>query len=294
MRRKKILIKRNAGHGDVLLATGILSALKKKWPESQINFSTACGHVLFGNPYLDAILNRRHRFCDERRYDLVIHLDYAYEIRPMVPIWENYANEAKVSLDTYRPYIRCDAVPMPLPKFYVVMHAGKTTPWSGRDWPRARFAEIVRRLRNEGLSVIAIGNQRLPPLEGAIDLENKLTVQQMATVIAKAAFFVGIDSFPMHVAQTVGTPGVAFFGSVLPHLRLFSDLIHPITAAHLPCLGCHNRNCPSDEITTDCIRGDRACEQQLDVAIFWEQLRHFLLKSLHCGQHVTSLSESPR
>jgi len=43
-------------------------------------------------------------------------------------------------------------------------------------------------------------------------LAGRLTLKELAAVLARARLFIGMDSAPMHMAAAVGTPVVALFG----------------------------------------------------------------------------------
>ena len=279
----QILVKRTRGNGDVFIASAVLPALKKRYPCSRIVFATACGDVLFGHPCLDAIVPPKHKWADPVRYDRVVYLDYAYELRRDRSMLEGFAAAAGVPVEECSAHVSYQAHGFHLPNEYLAMHAGTTRPWVGRDWKHDRFGQLCERLLGAGWPVVLVGDQRLPPFPGVIDLQHKANKRQLATILRQARFFIGIDSFPMHLAQAIGTPGLAFFGSVRPELRLFSTTMSSIQARHLPCLGCHHRNCAYNRITDDCVRGDRACEEQLGVDVVWEAVQAKLPKRASCA-----------
>ena len=84
-----------------------------------------------------------------------------------------------------------------------------------------------------------------------VDLRGKLTYRQSAYVISKAALFVGVDSFPMHVAGLFNIPMVVTFGSGAARVTAaLSDgptrILEPIYSRVCPIIGpCFgNFNCP--------------------------------------------------
>jgi heptosyltransferase-3 len=108
------------------------------------------------------------------------------------------------------------------PKGFVVMHPGAG--WRFKCWTPAGYARIIEALEGDwGLPVVLTGSQaaheqdllqqilqgcRLRPL----NLAGMLTLKELGALIAKARFFFGMDSAPMHLAAAVGTPAVALFG----------------------------------------------------------------------------------
>jgi hypothetical protein len=73
-----ILVRRRAAHGDVLVAASVCSALKKKYPDSKIVFSTLCPEILQNNPWVDRVQEEQ----SERQFQMYVNLDMAYEYRP--------------------------------------------------------------------------------------------------------------------------------------------------------------------------------------------------------------------
>lgn len=52
----------------------------------------------------------------------------------------------------------------------------------------------------------------LQALPGAVDLVGKLTLPEVAAVLARAALYVGNDSGLMHIAAATGAPTLGLFG----------------------------------------------------------------------------------
>lgn len=86
-------------------------------------------------------------------------------------------------------------------------------------WPLERYAEVANALLKEGLTPVIVGNadegsaiirEHCP---GAIDLTGKTKLMDMVTLGAHAAFAIGNDTGPMHIASTCLCPVlVLFFG----------------------------------------------------------------------------------
>lgn len=250
-----ILINRRGAHGDVLVAAAVVPALKKKYPKSKIFFSTECRDVLIGNPHIDKVISIND--ISERMFQLYFNLDMVYEFRPTTPILTAYAEAVGVSVSDCHPYLATEPFPG-LPENYVVIHAGKTS-WVGRDWKRERFEELSRKLMDEGKTVISVGRGGDYDIPCDINLQGKTTTRQLAYVISKAKSFIGIDSFPMHIAQTFDVPGTCFFGCVDPKLRIYSSKMKGVTANNLSCLGCHHRKPTPCTVTNICEQGNQDC-----------------------------------
>lgn len=108
------------------------------------------------------------------------------------------------------------------PGSYVVMHPGAG--WRFKCWTPFGYARVMEALMGDwGLPVVLTGSRaaheqdllgeilaecRAKPL----NLAGQLTFKELGALIAKARFFFGMDSAPMHLAAAVGTPAAVLFG----------------------------------------------------------------------------------
>ncbi|MBI1903549.1 MAG: glycosyltransferase family 9 protein [Planctomycetia bacterium] len=136
----------------------------------------------------------------------------------------------------------------------VVLHIGSGMP--AKRWPAERWQELSARLAFErGARVALVGSQDdreiaaavVGPhaLEGVADLTGKLTVPELAALLAEADVVVGSDSAPAHLAAAVGTPVVALFSGTNQQAQWRPwggkvQVVHSPTA----CWPCHRRECP--------------------------------------------------
>jgi GT2 family glycosyltransferase/ADP-heptose:LPS heptosyltransferase len=271
LRVSNILVKRGAAHGDVLVASAVCPALKKRYPGAKIYFQTQCESVLRGNPHIDHVI--RH-LPERTHFQLTVDLDWAYEMRPHTNILTAYCQAAGVVPAECDIYLRTGPV-RGLPPQYVALHVGKTN-WVGRNWRAEEFAEIAARLQKRGVAVVCVGSKSDYAVECDLDLRGHTSVNQLAYVMKNAVAFVGIDSLPLHVAQAMNTPSVCFFGSVRPATRTYRDNVSAFTAP-LPCIGCHQYRLPPVTATTACKRGDVACEAVTTDDV-WELIEEKLCK----------------
>ena len=105
---------------------------------------------------------------------------------------------------------------------FAVMHPGAG--WRFKCWTPGGYARVIegiqgsldlpvvltasRAAHEQELLAAIRGECRVQPLE----LAGKLTLKELGAFIAKARFFFGVDSAPMHLAAAVNTPVVALFG----------------------------------------------------------------------------------
>jgi len=106
------------------------------------------------------------------------------------------------------------AVLHPYPKFRYKM-------WTEEGW-----AEVATWLAQHGVSVVLTGGPEAAERDyvarvagksaGALDIAGKLTLGGVASVISKAALYVGPDTATTHAAAGLGVPTVALFGPTNP------------------------------------------------------------------------------
>jgi ADP-heptose:LPS heptosyltransferase len=107
---------------------------------------------------------------------------------------------------------------------FVVVNPGGT--WPAKRWLPARFADVAIHLhRSRGIRSLVVwaGDEErgwasaiAERAHGAATLAPKTSLTELAAILARAAFYLGGDSGPMHLAQAVGTSCVALFGPTLP------------------------------------------------------------------------------
>jgi len=124
--------------------------------------------------------------------------------------------------------------------------------------------------------VICIGKDADRKTPCTIDLRGQTSISQLAGVISNSEAFIGIDSFPFHVAQAVNKKGVCFFGSILPQTRIYQDNMKSVSVSSLPCIGCHHRQPRPSVVTNICKTGTHDCVNKLSVDMFWSKIEEVL------------------
>lgn len=104
---------------------------------------------------------------------------------------------------------------------------GPTANWDPKVWPAERFIAAARALTAAdgplpGARIVVLGGPGegeralaapvLAGLSGAIDLVGRLTLPEVAAVLAQAALYLGNDSGLMHLAAAAGAPTLGLFG----------------------------------------------------------------------------------
>ena len=200
---------------------------------------------------------------------VMINLNGISEMNPGVPIIEAYAKCAEVELDgeTTAIYpcggdVEWAKRTVPGDK-WIAVHPGPTS-WAHKNWPFDRWGKVIEALRNDGWLVALVGGDRAPQMKSDLDLRGLTTVAQLAAFLGVVQLFVGVDSFPIHVAQAMKTPVVGLFGittarNILTEgsrwIACESDPKHPGTGLRHKVIAQTHVDCPQgnpmDTITVD-------------------------------------------
>jgi heptosyltransferase-3 len=154
-----------------------------------------------------------------------ISLEKAYEKRPKMHFLNAYQQQA--SLPVTREYPRLYLSEEELKKTfvaaekYVTLHVESFSTQNYRKIYGVNWDEIVQYITEKGFTVIQIGKEPIP-IRGTQHIST--SVRDMMVLIKKSSFFIGIDSGPSHIAASLGTPSLIFFGAVNPNYRHFREL----------------------------------------------------------------------
>jgi len=136
--------------------------------------------------------------------------------------------------------------------------------WRTKRWPEECYAELITGVSRLGYEAVIIGgsddaaaNARVARLSNRapLDLTGKLSIMESAAVLRRCAALVTNDSAPLHLAEAVGTPVVAFFGPTVREFGYYPRLARSrVLEVALPCRPCSRngaRRCPYG--TTECL-----------------------------------------
>lgn len=106
----------------------------------------------------------------------------------------------------------------------VVIHVGAF--YGSRQWPVERFAAVASALRALGEEIVITGNEAERPrglqvaaiagLDEQTVLAGRMTLDELAAIIASAALVVSADTGAAHLASAYGVPSVVIFGPAPP------------------------------------------------------------------------------
>lgn len=215
-----ILIRRADAWGDVLLVSAIARELKRQRPLSPIHIETNCGDVFANNPNISHV-DRKLNATPET---LVIDLNMSYEAMREISIIDAYIHftrsflgggfECASKQPDYFFDSRDAANPWPVTELisrnvvlesskpWIAIHPGPVC-WRSKEWGIPKFDALARLLISAGYNVVLVGAQQAAPMAHTIDLRGRTTIPQLAMLLSYCDKFVGLDSFPLHLAQAV-------------------------------------------------------------------------------------------
>jgi len=133
---------------------------------------------------------------------------------------------------------------------YVVLHPGASVP--SRRWPEASYAATVELLAERGIPAVVTGGPAETALTAAVagahgvDLGGRLSLPQLAGVLAGAAAVVVGNTGPAHLAAAVRTPVVSLYSPVVTAAR-WAPYRVPVALLGdqaAACRGTRARECP--------------------------------------------------
>ncbi|MGF0523471.1 glycosyltransferase family 9 protein [Agrobacterium pusense] len=132
---------------------------------------------------------------------------------------------------------------------YVVIAPGGGT--LAKKWAPAKFARLAQKLvQDHGYKIVVVGGNAEAEYRDAIfsaipeqsgkDLIGKLPLKSLASVIAKAAFFIGTDTGATHLSALIGVPTIVIFSGVADH-HIWEPMGQYVCVVRRPiaCAPCH-------------------------------------------------------
>jgi ADP-heptose:LPS heptosyltransferase len=290
-----ILVKRTAAIGDVIMATGVVRELKRKYGDNaNIWVATDVLEVFKNNPHIKGAIPVKG--VVESQFDVVYNLDDSYESNRDINYIDSYfyrvfgeqALNKSVELfpnedDKLRLLNLQQQYEHKLDR-YIVVHM-RNWHWQAKNIALSVWFDVFVKLFEErdDFSIVTIGGPTDHTLDhpNFVDLRNSnLTSQQMMLLCDSAKCFVGIDSGPFHCAAASKTHIVA----LLTHLK--TERIIPerkwmkgydVTAIETleDCRGCNDRQ-PLPVRQIACEKGNYPCTTNFDT----QAIANAILKTL--------------
>lgn len=283
----QILVRRRAALGDVIMSTGVVRELKKRYP-CEIDIATEFPNVFDNNPNVRAIYHTQ-AMPDPSAYDLYINLDDAYELNPVNHYLDSYfyrafgSNAPEVrSPELYSSEFDIDIVNTffqdnEIDEF-VVVHIRQWY-WELKNMSWDTWYAVFERLfsKRTDFKIVCVGSVQDGFVEHPlfVDARDQLSVQQQKLLMDHAAAFVGIDSGPYHIAAASSVPMISLHTHLLPErIAPRNKLVIPILA-DIDCVGCNdNQQRPVRQVV--CKHGDFRCKDKFDA----ERIANHILELL--------------
>ena len=152
----------------------------------------------------------------------------------------------------------------------VALNIGSSPRWITKLWPVEYFSEVADRLAGEfGVRIVLIGKekkgQRIEEflkntISKPINALGKTNVPRLASLLKRCDVLVSSDSAPLHVAASVGTPFVAFFGPTDPARHLPPSNNYVVLKKNIECSPCYSTRCKRDHACMRSIKPDEVFE----------------------------------
>ncbi len=217
------LCRRRMARGDVLLTTPVLRALKNKYPNCHIYYETMYPELLWRNPLVVRVNDGPISSDHDCRMEYC-NFELSYERYPGTHIIDLFAKGAGFrpgavvkKLEMYPDTIHHRFADQNVTEKTVIVAPGPGR-WIGRNWSEANWQTVCRHVMSKNRRVVLVGSETNYQLPNTVDLRGRTSYHQLAACIKKSCLFVGIDSFPMHVAGAMETPRVVLFGVTLSNL----------------------------------------------------------------------------
>ena len=167
-------------------------------------------------------------------------------------------------------------------RFLIGINPGPS--WRVREWEASKWQNLINKIHSEYDAVIiqfgtnkGDGSSEYDNLTGVKSVASRLNGADLVALIAICDLIISIDSGPVHVAGTVGTPLIGLFGPLDPASRLPPDSPALGLFSDVPCLFCHNRT-PIIHWFDGC-PNDIACMKKLDEQTVFEAVKSMLARS---------------
>ncbi|MEK9727488.1 MAG: glycosyltransferase family 9 protein [Candidatus Margulisiibacteriota bacterium] len=210
---------RDGAKGDVFLVEPVLSQLASQF---KVNLSTKNPGIFEGNKHFSVNQNGV--------FDFTIDLNDCYELTPKEHILNSYINKVeevlKIKLAFKPPLISFNKNEINL------INQLKKDPFVVINIDPHQSYLSTRRVQGINVNQMADYIQtkyNLKVIEVGLNLDyglSKVTLnneREAMILIAASSLLIGLDSFLMHIASALQKSAIAFFGSVDPNLRLFSN-----------------------------------------------------------------------
>jgi len=247
-----ILVQRRGAIGDVIMTTGVVRELKKRYGvNADIDVATDYAEVYRNNPHIRNVFPVDQIPPVNNRYDLYYNLDDAYELNPYTNYLDAYFYRVFGTTSTVDKSVELFDSSNDQTKIdgnYIVVHM-RNWHWQAKNIDMAVWFDVFARVFevNPAIRVVCVGGSTDHYIDhpNFVDARNR-TSQQIKALCDRAQCFVGIDSGPFWCAAASRTQVIALLTHLLPERIMFDrkrEYMHNATAITTleDCAGCNDR-----------------------------------------------------
>jgi len=279
-----ILVQRRAAIGDVIMTTGVVRELKRKFgDDAQIDIATDFAEPYRNNPHIRNIFPVDQIPDVKSRWDLYFNLDDAYELNPTEHYVKNYfyrvfadttRNMAVELFPTEEDKIAVDADLKEIGTKFIVVHM-RNWHWTAKNISMDVWLEVFGKLFEAcaDFKVVCVGGTTDHWVDHPlfVDLRGQYNSQQIKYLCDHAKAFVGIDSGPFHCAAASSTHIIALLTHLDPDViipqRRHEDGYHTTAIpTEEDCRGC-NRDQARPVRQLVCKKGNTPCNNNFDTDV---------------------------
>lgn len=116
---------------------------------------------------------------------------------------------------------------------------------SAKQWPEEKFRTLIKKLNHTHWKVALVGSVKdSASYSDVYDLRGKLSLPQLACLIKKIGFFIGLDSGPANIALALNVPAVIICsGTNIPERWLPESENALLIYKDVPCKPCEQEIC---------------------------------------------------
>jgi hypothetical protein len=113
------------------------------------------------------------------------------------------------------------------------------TAWKTREWPPNYWVDLAWRLQKLDIATVVMLQANDERFHNTPAYRWNTPLPRVAALMQRSALVVGNDSFPAHLAGTVGVPTLALMGPTRPTVFTHLPDVTTLSSASLDCTGCH-------------------------------------------------------
>jgi ADP-heptose:LPS heptosyltransferase len=272
---QQVLVRRRAALGDVIMSTGVVRELKKRY-HCDIDVATEFPNVYDNNPNVRAVYHTE-AMPEVKNYDLYINLDDAYENNPVNHYLDSYFYRAfgTSAVDNKTPELFASEFDVEtVNKFfedneldnYIVVHIRQWY-WPLKNMSWDTWYTVFEKIFSSrtDFKIVCVGTAQDGYVEHPlfVDARDRLNVQQQKLLMDRARCFVGIDSGPYHIAASSKTHIISLHTHLLPERIAPQHKPYTAIKSDVDCVGCNDeQQRPVRQVV--CKHGDFRCSNNFN------------------------------